>query len=356
MDFLEVLHMPNRSRRIAAFQHTLLHQEVSLQVNLLIAIFKNKFYKFLIPRHSFFDFEHLTTLKMVAADISEEVLCLPFSNPNLTTLVFIDKGLQGEPAFRRVVKFFPNLKVLEYFSSHPKSGSFLKYLADNLLQLECLRTDLVESGSDFCRLQFNTLKQVAFDGCIMNPEEWNCFVLDNPLVEKLSLNSFVLPAESIACISHYWRQLKEIELGFGCYTADLMHEIADNCLNLKHLKITKEMAVQFKDILAMRAPGIHTFTDDNHFGDNQSFVMNYFLMRKSHAYQTMLNNYNVLAPIWYEDHISSDEAEEGSNGRISSTASVDGAMKYYTEDELLFYNEELDGVVKMDYEIEELSI
>lgn len=298
-------------------------------------------------RHSFFGFQHLTVLKMVAADISKEVLSLQISNPNITTLVFIDKGTQGEPAFRKVVQFFPNLKFLEYFSNHSKAGSFFKYLATNLLQLESLRTDLVESG-DFSRQEFKKLKEVSFDGCIMDAEEWLFFVMDNPLIEKFSLNSFVLPAEAISSIVRNWSQLKTFELGFGLYTVDLMHEISDNCKSLMCLKMTNEMSSQFKATISKKAPGIRIFTNEENLGENQNFVMKYFLRSGSLAFQTMLNNFAMLSPIWFDDHMVKDEPDNRSNCN-SNAALVDEGIKYLNEDELLFYNENLD-VIKMEFE------
>jgi hypothetical protein len=95
----------------------------------------------------------------------------------------------------------------------------------------------------FQDINIPSLKEILLRNIYVSPRDWHSITTNCPLVEKVTLDCFVLDVESANSICEKWEYLEEIDLGYGIYSAEIFPALL-KCSNLKTLIVLEKMKHQ----------------------------------------------------------------------------------------------------------------
>jgi hypothetical protein len=127
---------------------------------------------------------------------------------------------------------------------------------DQLMTLKLTKFSTFARELDaFQAINLPGLKEIHFTNISVSQRDWASITTNCPLVEKLTLDRFVMDAESANLICETWNNLKVLDLGYGIYSAELFPALL-KCSSLEELRVSGNMKQQMEARLDLEMGGI----------------------------------------------------------------------------------------------------
>lgn len=212
------------------------------------------------------------------------------TNLNLTALRYADESFDDDPSrievFKEIVRIFPNLKKLT-LQFNMLDGSILKFLSETLEHLENLSIGWMKGGS-FTQMKFKNLKELKIDAGTMTVEDWTVLLSQNPNVEKLFIDNFILEADGLQAIVQNGANIKHLTINSGVYTKNLLQIISEH-KKLTNLVLRYETLKQLNEELANEFS--FTLTPNSHNARNCFCSNKMLLIDLNSKNPELLNNF-----------------------------------------------------------------
>lgn len=171
------------------------------------------------------------------------------SFPLVESLEFYSSNLESTEIF-----YCRNCKILKVFAS----WSAYSYLSNNIIpnhtrfsnlkELKLVRHYDFRKGENFLNMKFGNLRVLDLTYYLASADDWKLIIDKCPLIEKLSLNIFILTTEIVKLMCLKWKRFESLQLGYGLYEADIVKPLIDQ-VNFKTIYINAAMKSHFETIL-----------------------------------------------------------------------------------------------------------
>ena len=123
-----------------------------------------------------------------------------------------------------------------------------QFLSERLESLQTLKIGWMDAGN-YTQTKFKSLTELSIDGCSMTDEDWTLFLAQNPQIEKLSLDNFLVDSYSVEAIIKNGANLKHLQMNSGFYPTDLLQTLLEH-KKLMSVTLRPETMEHFEDELA----------------------------------------------------------------------------------------------------------